>query len=406
VHILFITDNFPPESNAPANRTYEHVKVWVDSGHKVTIITCAPNFPDGKVYPGYRNAWKFTEHISGIRIIRVKTYMTSNRGVLKRILDYASFGFMSAFVGLFIKKPDIVIGTSPQPFSVISAWFITRVRRKPFVFELRDLWPDSVMAVSAMKNGWMIKLFRKFIHYLYRKADLIISVTNSFKSRLIAHGISADKIKIIKNGINLDMVSAVVETVTDIRDKYNLPNNKFICGYIGTIGMAHSVDTILTAAEKCKQPSLHFLIMGSGTKADAIAQKAILFDNVTFMSSKTRSEALQILNAIDAAIVHLKDDPLFHDVIPSKIFEAMALSKPILMGVLGESRDMVINQAKAGLPFEPENPEALCEAAQQLFEQAEVYKRLAENGKAYVLNNFTRQKLAASMLHELLNIYD
>lgn len=406
MHILFITDNFVPESNAPANRTYEHARAWVNSGCQVTVVTCAPNFPVGRVFEGYRNAWKTVEYIDGIRVIRVKTYITANKGFVKRILDYASFGLMSAIQGVFVKKPDVVIGTSPQPFAVISAWFITRLRRKPFVFELRDLWPESITAVSAMKENWLLRCFKRFIHYLYRKADLIVSVTESFKTNLIDKGVDPHKIEVIRNGVDLNVTDLVEQTPEEIRAQYGLPDNRFICGYIGTIGMAHSVNTIIEAAQQCTQEALHFLVMGAGAQAETIAQKAEQLDNVTFIEGKPRQEALAILKALDASIVHLKADPLFKDVIPSKIFEVMAFSKPILMGVDGESKDLVVEQAQAGLGFEPENAAALCAEAERLCNDQELCQQLSNQGRYYVETHFSRDTLAYNMLkimEELVN---
>ena len=183
MHILFLTDNFPPEGNAPATRTFEHTREWVKQGHKVTVITCAPNFPEGKVFDGYQNKWLSKERIEGIDVWRVKTYITANEGFLKRTLDFVSFMLSSFLFGLFSKKVDVVVGTSPQFFTVISAWALAKLKRVPFIFELRDIWPASITAVGAMKKSKMISLLEKIEMFLYRQADSIISVTHSFKKR-------------------------------------------------------------------------------------------------------------------------------------------------------------------------------------------------------------------------------
>ena len=161
MHILFLTDNFPPEGNAPASRTFEHARVWVRLGHKVTVITCAPNFPDGKVFDGYSNDWLNRETMEGIDVIRVKTYITANEGFVKRILDFMSFMVSGFFAGLFVKKPDVVVATSPQFFTAVSVWAVSAFKRKPFVFELRDVWPASITAVGAMKKSLVIRLLEK-----------------------------------------------------------------------------------------------------------------------------------------------------------------------------------------------------------------------------------------------------
>ena len=203
MHILFLTDNFPPEGNAPSARTFEHAREWVKEGHKVTVITGAPNFPEGQLFKGYKNKWLLKEKMEGIVVWRVKTYITANEKFLKRSLDFVSFMFSSFLFGLFTRKVDVVIGTSPQFFTVISAWALAKLKRVPFVFELRDIWPASITAVGAMKHNWIIDLLEKIEMFLYQQADLIISVTHSFKIELIGRGILANKIKVVLNGVDL-----------------------------------------------------------------------------------------------------------------------------------------------------------------------------------------------------------
>ncbi|MCB1630138.1 MAG: hypothetical protein KDI48_20590, partial [Xanthomonadales bacterium] len=151
MHILFLSDNFPPEVNAPASRTFEHCREWVRAGHKVTVITCAPNFPKGKVFEGYRNRLWQRERMDGIEVIRVWSYITANEGFTRRILDYLSYMFMAILAGPFVRRIELVVGTSPQFFTACAAYVVSRYRRVPYVFELRDLWPESIKAVGAMR---------------------------------------------------------------------------------------------------------------------------------------------------------------------------------------------------------------------------------------------------------------
>ena len=157
MHVLFLTDNFPPEANAPASRTHEHCRVWVEAGHQVTVVTCAPNFPKGEVFAGYRNAWRQEETIDGIRVIRVWSYITANEGFARRILDYLSFMATASIAGPSVPEVDIVVGTSPQFFTACAACFVGAVKRRPWVFELRDLWPESIRAVGAMRDSWLLR---------------------------------------------------------------------------------------------------------------------------------------------------------------------------------------------------------------------------------------------------------
>ena len=202
MHILFLTDNFPPETNAPATRTHEHTKRWVKAGHRVTVITGVPNFPSGKIHAGYRNKPWQEETPDGVRVIRVWTYITANEGSLKRTLDYVSFMITGSIAGLFVKKPDVIVATSPQFFNALGGCLLSMVRRRPFVFELRDLWPDSIVAVGAIQEGAAIRFLRKVEYWLYRRATRIVSVTHSFKEILVSNGIPAEKIAVVPNGVD------------------------------------------------------------------------------------------------------------------------------------------------------------------------------------------------------------
>ena len=396
-HILFISDNFYPESNALANRLYDHARTWVNNAYQVTILTCIPNFPKGKVFEGYQNKWRQIEYIDGIKVIRIKSYTAPNKGSLKRILDYMSFGVHAAIQSLFIKKPDVVIGTSPQPFPIFSAWFIARIRFKPFVFELRDLWPESIVAVGVMgKQNLLLRFFGWAIKRMYHAADIIVSVTDSFKIELIKkEHIDPKKIIVCKNGIKTSTIKITIDADV-LRKSYQL-QEKFLVGYIGTIGMANDVQTILRATRGNTDENVHFVIMGAGAYADEIKTKCRKLANITFIDSGSRQDAINVINMLDVSIVHLKDTPLFRSVIPSKIFEIMALGKPILMGVKGEARDIVIDQAKAGIIFEPENANSLNAAIKQIrrlkFNSSEIMK--------FVKIEFDRDKIALTMLEAI-----
>ncbi|MCX5652986.1 MAG: glycosyltransferase family 4 protein, partial [Planctomycetota bacterium] len=191
MHILFLTDNFPPEVNAPASRTFEHCREWVKAGHKVTVITCAPNFPKGRVFDGYRNKLWQRETIEGIEVIRVWSYITANEGFVRRILDYQSYMLSSFLASFFVRKVDVIVGTSPQFFTACSAYAVSLFRFRPYIFELRDLWPESIKAVGAMKNERAIRFLEAVEMFLYRKSARVVSVTRSFKDILVRRGIDA-----------------------------------------------------------------------------------------------------------------------------------------------------------------------------------------------------------------------
>lgn len=398
--ILFFTDNFPPESNAPAIRTLEHTREWVKAGHEVTVITCVPNFPLGKVYEGYSNSFYQRENVEGVSVVRVWSYITANEGSVKRILDYVSFMVSSIIAAIFLPRPDVVIGTSPQFFSAMAAWVTAKIKRRPFVFELRDLWPESILAVGAMKKIWLMSQLERLASFLYRQADLMVPVTSAFAKVLENEGVPSDRIVVVTNGIEPgSYIPATSPAAT--RERWGIPGDAFVAGYIGTLGMAHGVSTVLEAAEQARDDStLHFVIMGSGADKAEIRTKAESSElhNLTIIDGQPRRDALDVLNSLDVSLVLLRNSPLFDTVIPSKIFEAMELGKPILLGVRGESRGIVVEQTQSGLELTPEDSAELVEKVRQLQSDPVLCKQLGDNGHAAVETRFRRSELARRML--------
>jgi len=393
--ILFITDNFPPEVNAPATRTYEHTKEWVKRGYEVTIITCAPNFPHGKVYKGYKNRLYSKESIDGIEVIRVWSYISANKGFVKRILDYVSFAFMAFVVGLF-QKSDIIIATSPQFFTTWSAWGLSKIKRKPWVFELRDLWPESIKTVGAMKQGRVIDTLEKIELALYKSANIVVAVTDAFKENLISRGIDESKIDVVTNGSNVELFYPRAKDI-ELLDELNL-KDKFIVGYIGTHGMAHSLDFIVKSVSKIKDKNIHFLFVGDGAKKAEVVQlaKELNLKNVTFLEPISKDEVPRYLSICDISLAPLKRSDTFKTVIPSKIFEASAMQKPTLLGVEGQAQK-IIEKYNAGLCFKPEDEGDFLEKLEQIRDE-KIYKKL-QDGCQKLAIDFDRKTLANKMLN-------
>ena len=393
--ILFITDNFPPEVNAPATRTYEHTKEWVKRGYEVTIITCAPNFPHGKVYKGYKNRLYSKESIDGIEVIRVWSYISANKGFVKRILDYVSFAFMAFVVGLF-QKSDIIIATSPQFFTTWSAWGLSKIKRKPWVFELRDLWPESIKTVGAMKQGRVIDTLEKIELALYKSANRVVAVTDAFKENLISRGIDESKIDVVTNGSNVELFYPRAKDA-ELLDELNL-KDKFIIGYIGTHGMAHSLDFIVKSISKIKDKNIHFLFVGDGAKKAKVVQlaKELNLKNVTFLEPISKDEVPRYLSICDISLAPLKRSDTFKTVIPSKIFEASAMQKPTLLGVEGQAQK-IIEKYNAGVCFKPEDEDDFLEKLEQIRDE-KTYKKL-QDGCQKLAIDFDRKTLANKMLN-------
>lgn len=405
VHILFLTDNFPPEVNAPASRTFEHCREWVRAGHRVTVITCAPNFPQGKVYPGYQNRMWQVEEMDGIRVIRVWSYITANEGFIKRILDYFSFMISATLSAVFVRKPDIVIGTSPQFFTACAAYTVSRMKRIPFVFELRDLWPETIKTVGAIANSTTIQLLEKVEMFLYRKAARIISVTESFKRTLIQRGIDGKKINVVTNGVDINHFMPMPKEA-ELLKRHGL-ETKFVAGYVGTIGVCHELETVLEAAYQLQQAGeydIRIVLLGHGARKQVLVakSKAMNLENIIFIDSVSKEEVSRYWALLDVSIIHLKKTSLFTTVIPSKLFECMAMGIPTLHGVLGESAEIVEREG-VGIVFEPENASALVASLIKLRDDHKLYHRMRANN-IVAAPKYDRTILAERMLRMLIEI--
>lgn len=398
LRVLFISDNFPPEVNAPATRTWEHCKTWVQMGAKVTVITCAPNFPQGVVYSGYRNRLYGREFKDGIEIIRVWSYISRNEGVAKRIIDHLSFAF-SAFLAGSFKRSDVIIATSPQFFTTFSAYGLSVLKRRPWVFEVRDIWPESVSAVGAMKQSKLLRLAEKIELFMYRKCDLIVPVTAAFKRNLAARGVPSDKMHVVTNGVAMDQFRPM-EKDADLLKQLNL-GGKFVIGYIGTHGMAHGLEFIVDSLAHLDDPNIHFLFVGDGAKKAAVMERARQhrLTNATFIDPIPKHEVRRYLSLLDAALVPLKRSDTFKSVIPSKIFECAAMEKPILLGVDGEARS-IVEKHGAGLFFVPEDRDSFVCATRRLSSDEALLGELKAGCRSLALA-YDRERLARDMLTQL-----
>ncbi len=398
--ILFLTDNYPPEVNAPATRTHEHAGHWVGKGYEVTVITCAPNFPHGKVYEGFKNKPISIEEKDGIRVIRVWTYITANEGFLKRILDYVSFAVMAFFVGLWIRT-DIIVATSPQFFTAVAGRWLSFFKFRPWIMEVRDLWPESIAAVGAMNEGKVYKFLEWIELRLYKSAKKIIVVTDTFKRKISARGIEESKIDVHKNGVILDLFEPRP------KDKELMEANpqfagKKVFAYIGTHGMAHGLSFILNSLPKIQEslPQAHFLFIGEGAEKENLLNQAkeLKLENVTFMPFVPKNEVVRYLSLMDVALVNLKKSETFKTVIPSKIFEAAALQKPILLGLEGETKG-IIESFNAGTCFEPENEQEFITQCHVILNE-QSYKEY-QKGCQELAEAFDRKQIALQVLETI-----
>ena len=398
MRILFLTDNFPPEVNAPASRTFAHCREWVKMGADVTVVTSFPNFPQGKVYPGYKNKLYQKEMMDGIKVVRVWTYIVPNVGVLKRTLDFISYSVTSFIASLFIKT-DIIIATSPQFFTALSGRALSFWKRKPWMMEVRDLWPESIKTVGAVKDSLFIRHFEWQECRCYRSAKRIVVVTDSFKKKLIARGIDGDKIDVVKNGVDKDLFMPMDKDEALVKELHL--EGKKVIGYIGTHGMAHKLGFILRCAKGMKDDKrFHFLLIGGGAEKENLLKlkDELGCTNVTMLDPVPKAEVSRYISVLDVSLINLKKSELFTSVIPSKIFENAAMAIPILMGVEGEAKE-IVEGYDAGRCFEPENEADFRAKLGELLDE-NVYEE-CKQGCLRLAADFDRKELAVKMMEAI-----
>lgn len=370
----------------------------------MTVITGAPNFPQGKVFDGYQNKLWQQESMAGIRVVRVWTYITANEGFAKRTLDYLSFMLTGFFASLFVRRVDVVVGTSPQFFTVCAAFMTAVFKRVPWVFELRDIWPESIRVVGAMEQSKLLDLMGKLELFLYRKASTIVSVTHAFRTSLIRRGVNGNKIVVVTNGVDIARFSPLDKDL-QLLQKHQL-QGKFVVGYIGTHGLAHALDTVLDAAKVLKAAPdgdrFRFIMLGDGANKAKLRQRAQeeSLDNIIFVDSVAKDQVVRYWSLLDTSIIHLKNDELFTTVIPSKLFECMGMGIPVLHGVPGESAE-IVKREEVGLMFEPENSAALIDVLRRLADDPVLHSYFKANGPVAAVR-YDRSTLASDMLDILI----
>lgn len=397
MRILALSHYYPPEVNAPASRLSEHARVWRDAGHEVTVVTCAPNHPAGTLYPGYRNRLWQEETIDGVRVIRLWTWLAPNEGFARRIANYVSY-MLSVFVWMWrLPTADVVMSTSPQFFCGLAGWLLKR-RRRPWMLEIRDLWPESIVTVGAMKRGFAIRLLERIEAFAYRHADLVVSVTEGFVPHIRARRPDGP-IAVIKNGVDLSHFTADPAAADGFRAEHGL-TGKFVASYIGTHGMAHGLDTVIAAAERLRRRGdIAILMVGGGAERERLRtiRDERGLTNLVMVGQMPKAAMPAIWGASDAALVLLKRVDTFKTVIPSKMFEAMALGVPLILGVEGEAKALM-DAGGAGLAITPEDDAELAGAIERLANDRALGQRIGASAQAYVRANFDRETLARDYL--------
>ena len=395
---------------APAARAVELARHWVKMGQDVTVLTGFPNHPTGFVPQEWRSRMRrcvYRETVDGVKVVRTWLLPFPNRKAYERMLNYSSFCVSAALSGLSIERPDVVIATSPQLLVGLSGWWISRWKRSPLVFEVRDLWPESLAAVGAGAEGSVLhRTLGAVAGFLYRKASQIAVVTPAFQTHLIQHwAIPAKKLSIVENGVETDLFSPA-NVDSNLRKELGAEGRFLVC-YVGTMGMAHALDTVIEAAKQLRTvfPEAMLLLVGEGADKErirALAESEGL-SNLRFVDQQARERIPAFINASDVCLVLLKKTELFKTVIPTKMLEFMSCGRPVILGVDGQARQ-IVEDAQGGIVIEPENADALVSAIQRLADDPKLRQQLGDSGRAYIVERYSRRKTAELYLDVLRSV--
>ena len=408
MRILFFSHYYSPEGNAPATRVSALAERWAAAGHEVTVVTCAPNVPNGVVYEGYRNR-KTVETVRGVKVVRVKTYIAANKGAVKRMFNFVSYFFSALWTALRLPKPDIAIATSPQIFCGYAGVWYKRLRRVPLVMEIRDIWPESMAAVGARVPSLGIWMLERIERAMYRACAFLVTVGEGYKARLVEKGVPEAKIGIVMNGTDLAVYKPQPKN-EELLERYGL-KGKFVVSYIGTVGMACGLEVVLDAAgilaaKNAKDAKtgneIVFAIVGDGAHRANLEEEAKRrgLTNVVFTGRQPKESMPDWINASDASLVHLKKTELFTTVMPSKIFESAGCKKPIIMGVDGYAKKRV-RDAEAGLDMTPEDADSLVKCVEELASDPDLCRRLGENAYNNIAKVHNRDQQAKDYIEIL-----
>ena len=402
--LLFLTQYYPPETGAPQNRLHSLALNLIKVGFEVEVLTAMPNYPKMEIFPEYQGIRNIEETIDGVRVVRSSIYLSKDKGVAKRLMNYFSFVWTSMRSHKRLSKTDYVLCESPPLFLGISALYLARKLKAKMIFNVSDLWPESAEELDIVSNKFFLDLAYKLEAYLYRKSFLVTGQTQGIVSDINKRFPKVPTMW-LPNGIDKDVYS-FEDIEIDWLEEYGIQGKRLYM-YAGIIGHAQGLEVIIKAKQWLLKhepdiaATLEFIMIGDGpekTRLEALDKE--LKTNIIFIPNTPKQKVMRMIKKASGYIVPLKKLNLFLGAIPSKIFDPLALGIPILLGVDGEARNIFIEQGKGGLFYEPENHEALAKVIVKLENDKKLAKKLGQQGKEYVQRHFNRENIA-----ELLNKY-
>lgn len=401
-HILFITMYYPPEKAAAAVCLSETAKRLVQRGYEVTVLTTVPNYPTGIVPLEYRGHLVQEEMIDGVRVIRAWSYVSPNKGFLRRVLAQLSFGCLAPlFAYKRAGRPDVIIVESHPLFNAIAGRLLAWSKRCPFIFMVSDLWPESAIQLGILRNPLLIWFSERLEWSTYLQARLIWAVTAGIQQKLIWRGLPPERVFLLENGVDTERFCPLSRTQARTELGWD---DRFTVVYAGNHGLLYGMMAVLEAAVQLQAYSnIHIMFIGDGArKADMVAYAAREnLKNVTFLGPVPYDQMPLVFAGADACLIPLRNMPFLEGTLPLKMFEIMASARPILLGAEGEARRLAEQEAGAAIYVEPENPESLVSSILYLYEHPEIAQALGQHGRAFAEAHFDRN-LLMGMLEERL----
>ncbi len=396
MRILLLTQYFPPETGAPQNRLYDLAQKLRQRGVEVSILTAFPNYPQYEIFSGYRGRFFMQETLEGLNVYRSWIYVSQRKSLFFRLLNYFSFTISSFLAGIFsVGKVDVIICESPPLFLGFTAVLLKRIKKARLVFNVSDLWPESAVKLGLIQNKGLIWISERLEEWIYRHSDKISGQTQGIVDN-IQKRFPSKPVFWLRNGTDMDELSARLKG-TNWRVEQGFSDDDVLFYFGGLIGYAQGLDCIIQAAAQLRGiPNLKFIIIGDGPDKGRlmILKEQLQAHNVFFFKGVPKGQIADIINSIDIGIIPLKKIDLFLGAIPSKIFEILSLKKPILLGIKGEAKKLFIDEAKAGIAFEPENADDLVRQISVMLKHKHQLTVWGQNGFAYVNKYFNRQTIA------------
>jgi glycosyltransferase involved in cell wall biosynthesis len=406
--ILLVSFRYPPETGAAATRLEALTTRWASLGHEVTVLTTTPDYPDGEVYDGYSNEWLQREQRGGVDVVTTKSLPSSpSDHIIQRAVKYVWFTLFATLVGtLWLDRRDVVLATSPQPFAGLAGLAIARLQGVPFVFEIRDLWPESLVAMGEVDNWLVITILDAMSDYLYRKADRISITAPSMKEVVVEAGANPEDVWIHTNGIDHTFFNP--NNANEV-DESALFDENFVLSYVGTVGKAQGLEVVLEVAKRLQDldgySDVRFVFIGFGSRYNNLAKRAENdnLDNIVFLGRRSKSEIPDYLHASDAAFIHTAGEEAFETMIPMKLYEALGAGLPVVLGARGDAVE-VLDRANAGIVVTPGDADEILAAVLELHNDSEQRWQYAENGRQYVEKNHSWNAIATEYSENLSRI--